>query len=216
MAALLLAGLLMLLQSIFVIQRVTTAQPPMQVRLVELPKPPEPVPPRPVPVTPAPPRPVTPRPVVQHQPVVKTPLPVTPSPSPAPASVVAAPPSPSPAPVAAPVAATAPPAPPAPTEDAAGEEAFAAGVRASIEEQKTYPMAARQTGISGTVDIRYVLSRSGKLLSAEVAVSSGSPLLDRAALRAVQDAVFSPMKATFWPGQSQKEFHTKVVFKLID
>ena len=212
-AALLLAGLLVLLQGVFVLHQLAT-HPPMQVRLVDLPKPvvPPPPPPKPEPMPPTPPHLVTPH--VPRQPV--SPAPVTPSPVPMPSSVVAATPSPVQAPVTASAAPAAPPAPQGPTEDLAGEEAFAAGVRASIEEQKTYPMAARQMGMSGTVDIRYVISRSGKLLSAEVAESSGSPLLDRAALRAVQQASFNPMKAGFWPGQAQKEFHTKVVFKLVD
>lgn len=56
----------------------------------------------------------------------------------------------------------------------------------------TYPRAARRDNIQGRVVMRVRVSAGGRTLSAEVAVSSGSPLLDRAAMEAITSCRFVP------------------------
>jgi protein TonB len=57
--------------------------------------------------------------------------------------------------------------------------------RRLIENNKTYPLMARKGRIEGAVLVRCVLERTGALKSSGVSKSSGSVLLDNAALRAV-------------------------------
>jgi protein TonB len=57
-----------------------------------------------------------------------------------------------------------------------------------------YPYAARRRGIEGKVVIEAVVDRAGTVATAEVAVSSGYRLLDRAALSAVKRWVFHPAR----------------------
>ncbi len=56
------------------------------------------------------------------------------------------------------------------------------GVRARLEAGKSYPEAARRRGAEGTVRLSLRVGARGELLEARVAVTSGSALLDRAAL----------------------------------
>lgn len=55
-----------------------------------------------------------------------------------------------------------------------------------------YPRAARRDNIQGRVVMRVRVSADGRPLDAEVAVSSGSALLDRAALAALTACRFVP------------------------
>jgi protein TonB len=57
--------------------------------------------------------------------------------------------------------------------------------RRLIENNKTYPLMARKGRIEGAALVRCVLERTGALKSSVVSKSSGSGLLDNAALRAV-------------------------------
>lgn len=66
---------------------------------------------------------------------------------------------------------------------------LAALVSSAFEAHKTYPEVARRRGVEGTVRLRLRLSADGRLLSAKLASSSGSTLLDRAALD-LSSAVF--------------------------
>jgi len=59
---------------------------------------------------------------------------------------------------------------------------LAARVGASIEARKTYPEAARRRGAEGLVRLMLSVSGDGRLIAARLAASSGSSLLDRAAL----------------------------------
>jgi protein TonB len=59
---------------------------------------------------------------------------------------------------------------------------FAARVGAAIEARKTYPEAARRRGASGVVRLKLRVSGDGRLIAEKLAASSGSTLLDRAAL----------------------------------
>jgi protein TonB len=59
---------------------------------------------------------------------------------------------------------------------------FAARVGVAIEAHKTYPEAARRKGAQGVVRLRLRVAADGRLLAAKLASSSGSSLLDHAAL----------------------------------
>jgi protein TonB len=55
-----------------------------------------------------------------------------------------------------------------------------------------YPRSARRAGLEGVVKVVAMIDDSGMVTHAEVAVSSGHPTLDQAALEAVQRAFFAP------------------------
>jgi protein TonB len=103
---------------------------------------------------------------------------------------------------------------PPPRSNSGAEGRFAQEVRTLIERKKIYPATARDLGMTGTVEVRYVLDRSGKLHQADILTSSGYPLLDQAALKAVQGAKFSAMPEDAWIGEPQKEFRTRLVFSI--
>jgi len=56
----------------------------------------------------------------------------------------------------------------------------------------SYPLAARRRGTEGTVVVRLSISRTGAVIGLEVVRSSGSALLDRAALEALERWRFKP------------------------
>jgi len=58
----------------------------------------------------------------------------------------------------------------------------------------SYPPAARRRGVEGVVMVRLVLSGQGEVVKAEVKETSGSQLLDEAALSALRQWRFNPGK----------------------
>ncbi|NTV09834.1 MAG: energy transducer TonB [Zoogloea sp.] len=187
----------------------------VSVTLQDLPEdtPPKPVEPPPSPVRPkaVEPAPAMPRP--QAQPAAAVPQ------HPAPAPVEAAPLPPTPvqaaSPVAVPVATRPVEAPPhALLANPASEGRYGKSARQQIEKRKFYPDEARQLGMSGAVEVGYSISRAGQLLKAEILHSSGYPLLDQAALKAVRTARFDPMPDDAWAGSANKEFRTTIEFQL--
>lgn len=58
--------------------------------------------------------------------------------------------------------------------------------RSLIERYKQYPLMARKSGVEGTVLVAAMLERDGTLHRCEILQSSGSLLLDNAALRSVR------------------------------
>ncbi|MGO8692329.1 MAG: TonB family protein [Rectinemataceae bacterium] len=62
------------------------------------------------------------------------------------------------------------------------ERAFFGRIREAIDRHKQYPQAARMRGTEGTVRVHLSISAEGRLMRVELASSSGSSLLDRAAL----------------------------------
>lgn len=162
----------------------------------------EPPPPAPEP----PPRP-EPQPQPQPEPAKPQPTPEAPKPKPAPR------PATKPAPVAAsqPAQAAAPPAASGPVTSAPAEtaepsapaaNAVAIGNPAARQAERDdylrmvwariMRFRPERVTLRGTTRLRFTLAADGSLLHAEVAESSGSGLLDRAALNAVQRAAPFP------------------------
>ena len=77
---------------------------------------------------------------------------------------------------------------PAPAASTAPTPAFQRQVLAALDRAKRYPPAARARREQGTAVVAFTMSRSGRVLSAGVQASSGSPALDRAALETVRRA----------------------------
>lgn len=146
---------------------------------------PVPEPPKPEPKMESQPKPVAPRVVKAEAPAIPVSAPVPPQPEmpPAPAaplvSQVAEAPPPS------------PPPPPAPAVNAAAarEAEFAAKVKAAIQAAVLYPAAARSMGASGRARIEFHL-RNRATSQLRVLQSSGTGMLDRAALDAVSRAQY--------------------------
>ncbi len=67
-------------------------------------------------------------------------------------------------------------------------EANFAYIRDRVMAALTYPAVARRQGWSGQVRVEFVILTSGKIENLKVASSSGYPLLDRQALKAVRAA----------------------------
>ena len=78
---------------------------------------------------------------------------------------------------------------PAP-QTAAGEgrDSFLARLLAQLNRFKQYPRAARQAHIEGVVMLHFVMDAQGKVVSFEIAKSSGRPVLDTEALALIQRA----------------------------
>ncbi len=87
-------------------------------------------------------------------------------------------------------------------------------IRQRIEERKAYPKQARLRKFEGKVIVECVLSTSGQITSIKVAQGSRFGVLDKAALKAVEDA--SPFPKP--PGDLFKEdirLRIALVFELV-
>ncbi|HTY69515.1 MAG TPA: energy transducer TonB [Alphaproteobacteria bacterium] len=116
------------------------------------------------------------------QPLHKPPPKVEPPPEP---TVTApAPVPPAPAPVAA------PPVPAPPPVDLLS--AFESRLIAHVERYKHYPQSARARHQQGVVRLRFTMDRSGRVLSARIAQSSGVPALDDEVLSMIDRAAPLP------------------------
>lgn len=74
------------------------------------------------------------------------------------------------------------------------QTAYIANLRQQIDHYKTYPNMARRGQQQGVVVLEFVLNPDGSLASCEIEKSSGFPLLDRAARKAVASALpFEPL-----------------------
>lgn len=198
-------GVMLAMQGLLIIQEVGKTSKPIQITfkteqaIVE----PPPV------VIPPPVKPVKPVKPTEVKPTAKT---VTPVPETAPPQIAAQTVS---VPTAPPLATAASPAPAHPRlSNGESESAFLQDVRNRIERKKIYPATAKKLGMSGVVELVYVIDRSGRLISVEISKPSGFDLLDQAAVQAVKAATFDVMPEDGWLGESQKQFKTKVVFSL--
>lgn len=88
-------------------------------------------------------------------------------------------------------------APPAPRAQASAPtispQQWQAQALAQLDRRKVYPRSAQADGIQGTVDISFSVSESGQITAVSVARSSGSSILDQAALETARRA--SPLPA---------------------
>jgi len=71
-----------------------------------------------------------------------------------------------------------------------------------ISSSKTYPKKARRDGIEGEVQIKFTLDRYGALTATEVAQSSGSPVLDDAAISTVEKLKKMPTPPNYMTGDA--------------
>jgi len=150
------------------------------------------------------------RPLPVQQPAApQLPVAATPSAS-EPATVPAAPAAPAPPAQAAPMPATeAPPAPPAPRNTASTENSFIGKVRAYLEAGKRYPTGREASSLRprGKTRVWFVLARAGgEAVDAGIDDSSGSILLDNAALATVRRGRFPAFPDEAWPGKTAHRF----------
>ena len=68
------------------------------------------------------------------------------------------------------------------------DDPFLARVKRSVESVLRYPRRARQLRLEGAVMVQFVVQRDGTLAELEIHASSGQKMLDKLALRSVQDA----------------------------
>ena len=82
------------------------------------------------------------------------------------------------------------PTPPAaaPTGSGEGRDSFLGRLLAQLNRFKQYPRTARQAKIEGVVMLHFVMDAQGKVISYEIAKSSGRPILDAEALALIQRA----------------------------
>lgn len=94
-----------------------------------------------------------------------------------------------------------PPATRAAPQTATGEgrDAFFARLLARLNRYKQYPHVARQARIQGVVQLHFVMDAQGKVLSFEIAKSSGRPVLDAEALALIQRAQPLPLLPADFP-----------------
>lgn len=92
-------------------------------------------------------------------------------------------------------------------------EAYLAALVAEIERRKFYPRRARRLREEGTVTVRFLLLRDGRLTAIEIDRSSGSRHLDRAAIETVRRASpFRPLPDTL--AREQWRLSLPVVYRL--
>ena len=78
-------------------------------------------------------------------------------------------------------------------------DSFLARLLAQLNRVKQYPRSARQAHIEGVVMLHFVMDAQGKLLSFEIAKSSGRPVLDAEALALIQRAQPLPVLPADFP-----------------
>lgn len=77
-----------------------------------------------------------------------------------------------------------------------------------VRAEPVYPERARRAGVEGRVTVRLQLSATGEVLTAEIAVTSGSASLDAAAMQAAQASRFTPAQvgAEFIPSEATANY----------
>lgn len=85
-----------------------------------------------------------------------------------------------------------------------GADSLLTEIRKRIERAKQYPSLARQQGAEGMAEVRFQINPDGSLGATQLVQSSGSVLLDEAALATVQRA--APYPAYPSPLQVKIEF----------
>ncbi|AHE53372.1 energy transducer TonB [Sphingomonas sanxanigenens] len=188
-------------------------QPP-----VEATPPVEPPPPPPPPVPTQAPLPIVPMPARAVPVVVALPPPVAAAPSPARAQAPAAPAAPAPAVRRRDAAASqregvrdgmdvdAPPG---------NSRAYAARVRSWLLAHQVYPRYARMRRLEGSVGVRFVLDRSGRLIEGALTGTSGQATLDTEGAAMLRRASPYPAAPAEVPGE-RITFNVAIDFRLRD
>lgn len=162
---------------------VNIVAPPLETKIIEEIKPPQPEkPPPPPPKLAAPPPPFIPPPEVNIQ------IPIQPPPT-----ITAAPTPPPPAPVV-----IAPPPPPAPAAPVRTPPV----VLASSCEKPEYPSASRRANETGTVLLSFLIDQGGKVIDSKIERSSGFRRLDEAAKAGLGLCKFRPATVNGAPVQA--------------
>jgi periplasmic protein TonB len=158
---------------------------------------------------PAPPPPIPPKPRAQHARVI--PLAAAPAPAPIPID----PPEPVPADAALIAAAPAAAPPPAPLTRPDLEALYAAGLREDID-RRTHPPDSPEYRLrhpSGAVRVRFVVLRGGEPQAVAIERSSGSSLLDAAAVQIVASGHYPPMPPKVFIGEAGHTFAVTIEFR---
>lgn len=91
---------------------------------------------------------------------------------------------------------------------------FKAELRARIDENKFYPVAARRMGHSGTVVVAFTMLQDGTLTNIKIDSSSGNSQLDTAGLEAVKKVgKFKPIPSEF--GTSSMDLSVPIKFQTL-
>jgi protein TonB len=85
-------------------------------------------------------------------------------------------------------------------------------VRALLQRALRYPLAAREQGLSGTAEVRFVVAADGQVAGVALARSSGEPSLDREALALPRRV--SPLPPPPGAGSAEVVLVVPVVFVL--
>jgi periplasmic protein TonB len=72
-----------------------------------------------------------------------------------------------------------------------------------VRQEPAYPERARRAGVAGVVVVRIALAADGSVRAAELTASSGSRLLDEAALAAARSSTFDPATRGRAPVESE-------------
>ena len=90
---------------------------------------------------------------------------------------------------------------------------YFAHMKEKIEMAWLYPQEAQRTGQQGTTTLQFTVLHSGQVRDVKVLRTSGFPLLDRYAMKAVQEAHFNPMPSA-WP-EPQLVITANFIYQLI-
>jgi len=99
------------------------------------------------------------------------------------------------------------------TASGTAPETYFGRLAAWLDARKHYPPQARRLHIQGVVRLHFVLDRSGRVLSFDIAGSSGRAILDEEAEALIQRAQPLPPIPADWP-QTQLSLVVPVVFRL--
>jgi protein TonB len=93
------------------------------------------------------------------------------------------------------------PTPPAAAPNGTGEgrDSFLGRLLAQLNRFKQYPRTARKAGIEGVVMLHFMMDAQGKVISYEIAKSSGRPILDSEALALILRAQPLPALPADYP-----------------
>jgi TonB family protein len=90
---------------------------------------------------------------------------------------------------------------------------FLNGIKKKIESKKKYPLSARNAGIEGRSGIQMTITKDGQLENVRIYESSGSEILDNAALESVKDSLpFPPIPEELEREKIELKFY--LVFKI--